>query len=96
MFSDDELYRRYLAGDIASFDALIAKYSGRLVLYLTGLTHDTQDAEDLAIDTFAAVMLKKPVIRPGGFQAYLYRAARNRATRFHILKRIFGASSCMR
>ena len=93
MFSDDEMYRRYLAGDTACFDALITKYTGRLVLYLAGLTHDIHDAEDLAIESFAAVMLKKPAIRPGGFQAYLYRAARNRATRFHILKRRLPAFS---
>ena len=37
MFSDDEMYRRYLAGDTACFDALITKYTGRLVLYLAGL-----------------------------------------------------------
>ena len=93
MFSDDEMYRRYLAGDTACFDALITKYTGRLVLYLAGLTHDIHDAEDLAIESFAAVMLKKPAIRPGGFQAYLYRAARNRATRFYILKRRLPAFS---
>ncbi len=85
--SDDELYRRYLAGDSPAFDALIAKYSGRLVLYLEGLTRDVRDAEDLAIESFAAILAKRPAIRPGGFQAYLYRTARNRATRFHMLRR---------
>lgn len=93
MPGDDELYSRYLCGDEAAFDALIAKYAGRLVLYLGGLTHDIHDAEDLVIDALAAVMMKRPAIRPGGFQAYLYRAARNRATRFHLLRRRLTAFS---
>lgn len=84
--TDDALYSQFLAGDISAFDALILKYSARLSLYLNGLTHGMEDAEDLAIETFAAILTKKPAIRPGNFQAYLYRAARNRATRFHILK----------
>ena len=84
--SDDQLYQKYLAGDTAAFDELIIKYSGRLVLYLNGLTHNMQDAEDLAIETLAAILTKKPSIRSGNFQAYLYKSARNKATRFHTLK----------
>ena len=87
MSPDDELYGRFLTGDTSAFDALISQYSGRLVLYLDGLLHDIQDSEDLVIETFAAIMLTKPAIRPGNFQAYLYKAARNRATRFHLLRR---------
>ncbi|MBQ3424713.1 MAG: RNA polymerase sigma factor [Clostridia bacterium] len=83
MSGDHELYRRFLAGESEAFDALITKYSGRLILYLSGMTQNVQDAEDLAIETFAAILARRPAIRPGGFQAYLYRAARNRAIRFH-------------
>ena len=84
--TDDALYSQFLAGDISAFDALILKYSIRLVLYLNGLTRGMEDAEDLAIETFAAILNKKPAIRPGNFRAYLYKAARNRATRFHTLR----------
>ena len=84
--TEDALYRQYLSGDVSAFDTLITKYTGRLVVYLAGLTHNLQDAEDLAIDTFAAILLKKPDIRPGNFQAYLYKAARNRAIRFHAIR----------
>ena len=85
--TDDALYSRFWAGDLSAFDALILKYSGRLILYLNGLTHNMQDAEDLAIETFAAILTKKPALHPGCFQAYLYKSARNRAARFHTLKR---------
>ena len=84
--TDDQLYQEYLAGESSSFDELIIKYSGRLVLYLNGLTHNTLDSEDLVIETFAAILTKRPAIQPGNFQAYLYKSARNRATRFHALK----------
>ena len=87
MTEDDRLYNGFLTGDLSSFDALISRYTGRLVLYLNGLTHNIHDAEDLAIETFAAIMVKKPAIHPGNFQAYLYKAARNRATRFRLLRR---------
>ena len=85
--SDDELYGQYLAGDDTAIDILIRKYTGRLILYLNGLTHQTQDSEDLVIETFAALVAKKPTIRPGNFQAYLYRAVRNRAVTLHIFRR---------
>lgn len=84
--SYDQLYRIFLDGNETAFDELVLKFTGRLVLYLNGLVHDIQDAEDLAIDTFAAILTKKPAIRSGNFQAYLYRAARNRAIRFHTVR----------
>lgn len=87
MNSDDELYRRFLVGDMASADSLMAKYTGRLIMYVDAMIHDIRDAEDVVIDTFAAVMTKRPGIREGGFQAYLYRAARNRALRFSLMRR---------
>ena len=80
--TDDELYRLFLAGDASAADVLMRKYTGRLILYLDAMVHNIRDAEDLVIETFAAIMTKQPDIREGGFQAYLYRAARNRAYRF--------------
>lgn len=62
--TDDELYRQYLAGDTSAFGTLILKYTGRLVLYLTGLTHNIQDAEDLTIETFAAILTKRHFQHP--------------------------------
>lgn len=84
--TDDSLYSRFLEGDSSAFDELILSYSARLVLYLNGFTHNMQDAEDLSIETFAKILIKRPAIRSGCFQAYLYKAARNQATRFHALK----------
>ena len=38
-----------------------------------------QDAEDLMVEAFARIMVKKPSIRSGGFKAYLYKTAHNLA-----------------
>lgn len=85
--SDDELYSLYLAGDVSAADQLTVRYVGRLILYVDALIHDIRDAEDIVIETFAAIMTKRPAIREGGFQAYLYKAARNRAIRFDTVRR---------
>ena len=84
MTQDDELYSRFLTGDASAVDDLMRKYAGRLILYLDAMIHNVRDAEDLVIETFAAIMTKRPAIREGGFQAYLYQAARNRTTRFRL------------
>ncbi len=80
--SDDELYRAYLAGDTSSLDALALRYREHLTAYFAAIVHHADDAEDLAMETFARLMAKRPGIRPGGFRAYLYRMARNLALRF--------------
>ena len=81
---DDELYSRFLAGDMSAADALIARYTGRLIMYADAMIHDIRDAEDLVIETFAVIMMKHPAIREGGFQAYLYQALRRRISRYRI------------
>ena len=79
---DDELYSLFLAGDMSAADELIARYSGRLMMYADAMIHDAHDAEDLVIETFAVVMTRRPAIRAGGVQAYLYQVVRRKARRF--------------
>ncbi|MBO7387740.1 MAG: RNA polymerase sigma factor [Lachnospiraceae bacterium] len=89
MLTDTELYNKYLSGDGASYDELMIRYGDKLTIYLNGYLHNLQDAEDLMIEAFARIMVKKPAIRDGGFRAYLYKTARNLATRFHGIKSRF-------
>lgn len=86
--TDDELYRAYLSGDVSAIDTLALKYRERLTAYLAAIVHKADDAEDLAMETFARLMAKRPGIRAGGFRAYLYRMARNLALRFIHRSRI--------
>ena len=83
---DDELYARYLAGDVAACDALMLRYGDALVLYLNGLLHHPEDAEDLMLDCFARIMVDKPRIGAGNFKAYLFKMARYKAFRLYRAK----------
>ena len=83
MQTDNELYARFLAGDNTAYDELMTRYGDSIVVYINAYLHHWQDAEDLMIEAFARIMFQRPVIRQGGFRAYLYKTARNLAARFH-------------
>jgi len=83
MRSDDELYSLFLSSDSSAYDELMLRHGDSLTLYLNAYLHDQGDAEDLMIEAFARIMVKRPSIRPGGFKAYLYKTARHLASRFH-------------
>ena len=83
MRSDDELYGGFLSGETSAFDELMIRYGDSLTYYLNGYLHNPEDAEDLMIEAFARIMVKKPKINSGNFKAYLYKTARNLASRFH-------------
>ncbi|MBR6229013.1 MAG: RNA polymerase sigma factor [Eubacterium sp.] len=79
--NDDELYERYKNGDTSAYDELILKYKDSLTRYLNGILHNTSDAEDMMIEAFSWIMMKKPWIREGCFKAYLFQVARRYAIR---------------
>lgn len=85
--SDSQLYGRFLRGETQAYDQLMIRYGDSLVLYLNGYLHDWHEAEDLMIEAFARIMVKKPRISDGAFRAYLFRTGRNLALRFHERKR---------
>ena len=71
MTTDETLYRRYLEGDESGLAGLMERYGNSLTFYITGYLHDVNDAEDLMIEAFAYLTIKKPRIREGCFKAYL-------------------------
>ena len=79
--TDDELYHRYLSGDQSAGDELMLREGDALTAYLDAFLHHPQDAEDLMLDCFTVILVKKPAIRDGHFRAYLFRLARNQANR---------------
>ncbi len=87
MPGDDILYRRFLSGDTDAYDELMVRYGDGLTFYLFGYLHSWEDAEDLMIEAFARVMVKKPSLREGAFRAYLFKTARHLASRFHDKQR---------
>ena len=79
--TDDELYRRYLTGDQPAGDQLMLRYGDALTAYLEGFLHNAQDAEDLMLDCFTVILVKKPSVTDGNFRAYLFKMARNMVNR---------------
>ena len=82
--SDDELYKQYLAGDQSAGDQLMLRYADMLTAYLDAFLHNAQDAEDLMLDCFTVILVKKPSIGEGAFRAYLFKMARYKAN--HLWK----------
>ena len=84
--SDDQLYMQYLSGDQAAGDELMLRYSDLLIAYLDAFLHNVQDAEDLMLDCFTVILVKKPKIEDGHFRAYLYKMAHNKVNRLWRLR----------
>jgi len=77
---DDKLVARYLAGDLAAFDELVARHKTGLFSYLRSMVGSKEDAEDLLQETFLRVIAALPRYRAQGkFRAWIYRIARNLA-----------------
>ena len=85
--SDRELYHGFLKGDKKAYDQLMIRHGDSLTLYLYGCIHDWQDAEDLMIEAFARIMVRRPHIREDSFKAYLFKTGRNLAMRYHTVKK---------
>ena len=86
MGREDELYRQYLAGNPSAGDQLMLYLGDQLTGYLYAFVHNTQDSEDLMLDCFSEILVRKPKIREGCFRAYLFRMARYKANRLWRLR----------
>ena len=81
MHSDDELYRLFLNGKTDAYDELMIRHGDSLTFYMQSILHDWHEAEDMMIEAFARIMVKRPRIGEGAFKAYLFRTGRNLAFR---------------
>lgn len=80
--TDEEAYMKYFDGSEEAADFLIKRYDDALVLYINGYIRDMHEAEDLMIEAFSNVFVKKrPIGGEGSFKAYLYKTAHNLAIR---------------
>ena len=86
MRTDSEIYGLFLSGDTSAYNELMVRYGDALTYFLNGYLHNLADAEDLMVEAFARICVKRPKIAEGCFKAYLYKTARNLATRFHFGK----------
>ena len=89
MVTDETLYCRYIDGDESALRELMERYGDALTMYIAGMIHDVHDAEDLMLDAFVRIVMKRPHIWDKCFKAYLYKTARNLALRFAARRKLY-------
>ena len=87
--NDEALFERLVAGDQECLRPLMERYGDALTLYVNGYVHDVDAAEDLMLEAFSRMLVKRPRLREGGFKPYLYKTARNLALRHLQLRARF-------
>ena len=78
MSVNENIYQKYLDGDQDALYDLVENYKNGLVLYLSSIVNDFHTAEDLMVDTFTKLIIKKPrYLGKSGFKTWLYAIGRN-------------------
>ena len=79
MDQDLSLYQAFLRGDSAALEQLVQRQSDNLIRFAYLYVKDSAAAEDIAEDTFVALLLKRPVFYQNAqFKTFLYRIAHNK------------------
>lgn len=83
MISDEELYRRCFGSDEDALRELLERHREGLTLFLFGIVGNMEDAEELAMDTFAVMLTNKnPFAGRSSFRTWLFAIGRNLALIF--------------
>ena len=73
-------YRRFLDGDESAFGCIMRELFHGLVFFIDGFVHDTQAAEDIAIDTFSDLIVHRHRYNfKVSLKTYLYMVGRSQA-----------------
>lgn len=73
-------YKRFLDGDEHAFDFIINTYHDSMIYFIYGILHNTADAEDVAADVFADLIVHKNRYSfQCSLKTYLFSVARNKA-----------------
>ena len=81
--SDEDLYRRARAGEMAAFDQLYSRYERRVFGFILRCVGGRADAEEIFHDVFLRVMTGSEArFEDGRFVAWLFRVARNACANF--------------
>lgn len=76
----ESLYKRFFRGEKEAVAELAAEHRNGLILFINGYVRDMGTAEDLASDTFASLLVKRPKIKDASrFKTYLFSMAKNAA-----------------
>ena len=80
MLTDERLYERYFLGEKEAAEQLVKRYGDSLIRYISGYISDYHESEDLMIEAFAQMFVRRrSVSEDGSFRAYLYKTARRLA-----------------
>ncbi len=72
-------YRRFLDGDESAFESIMKELFHGLVFFIDGFVHDTQAAEDIAIDAFSDLIVHRHRYNfKVSLKTYLYMVGRSR------------------
>lgn len=78
----EELFARFLGGDIEAFEELVALYENGLSAFIYGFVRDQHEAKHLAIEAFAKLALsEKKFEGRSSIKTYLYTIGKNLALR---------------
>lgn len=82
--SDEELFRRFRAGDDAALEALVRRHARGAARFAGEIVRDAHEGEDVAQESFLKLVAERP--RPGGFDPargrfapFFFRLVRNLA-----------------
>jgi len=91
VFSEDEIVRNAVKGDVDAFGTLYEKYLDPIFRYIYFRVNDSQDAEDLTGMVFIKAWEALPRYRLNGFpfSSWLYRIAHNMVIDFHRKRKSF-------
>ena len=79
-------YRRFLEGDLSAFEEIIDTYKDSLIFFINRYVSDLDLAEDIAADTFAALLMKPEKYNFSvSLKTYIFTIGKNRA--IDILRR---------
>jgi len=78
--TDEEVIRRFQAGDEAAFEELVHRYANRLMNFAYRFVLDRQEAEDIVQDTFLKVYQNRHAYREiAKFSTWIYTITANLA-----------------
>ena len=75
--TDKSLIDAHLGGDRTAFGELVSRYGDSVLGYLTRMSRDRQQAEDLFQETFKRVHAKAHTLRGNQFKSWLFTIATN-------------------
>jgi len=79
MDSDERLFERMRAGEMAAFEALYGRWERRLFGFIRAYLDDAAEAEDVFHETFMTVLRAPADFSHGSFKAWVHQVARNAA-----------------